>query len=101
MAQDSKATGPEPHTNAHAQRAHCATGFFPLTPTLSLGERESHTPPRDETKLLVAQNARGRWVETGRLRCQRSKNSTARIINCATFIRHVQTLSRYLAAQSQ
>jgi len=50
-------------------------------------------------KAITAQDARGRWVEGGGLKYHRPKDETARIISCATFIHHVQTLSRYLAAE--
>ena len=51
-------------------------------------------------KVIAAQDARGRWVENGQLRYQRSKGQTAQVIKCTTFIRNVRTLSRYLAAES-
>ena len=55
------------------------------------------------TPQLIAQaraaiaglDERGRWVEQGRLQYQDFKGD---IIDCATFIRNVRTLSRYLAA---
>jgi hypothetical protein len=50
-------------------------------------------------KTIAAQDARGRWVEGGGLKYHRPKDESARIIRCATFIHHVQTLSRYLAAE--
>ncbi len=64
------------------------------------------TPPKagpaliaDVKKTIAAQDARGRWVEGGVLKYHRPKDESARIISCATFIRHVQTLSRFLAAE--
>ena len=51
-------------------------------------------------KVIAAQDARGRWVENGQLRYQRSKGQTAQVIKCTTFIRNVRTLSRYLVAES-
>jgi hypothetical protein len=48
--------------------------------------------------VIAAQDARGRWVENGRLRAQGPNDSTTRVIRCATFNRNVETLSRYLAA---
>jgi hypothetical protein len=55
---------------------------------------------RTEVKAIVAaQDDRGRWVEEGRLRYHGTNDPTMHIIRCATFIRHVETLSRYLAAE--
>jgi PelA/Pel-15E family pectate lyase len=48
--------------------------------------------------LLAAQDARGRWVEDGRLHYHGADDPTTRVIRCETFIRHVRTLSRYLEA---
>jgi hypothetical protein len=47
--------------------------------------------------VVETQDARGRWVEEGRLKSQ-SRNGTTRIIRCATFNRNVEILSRYLEA---
>jgi PelA/Pel-15E family pectate lyase len=47
---------------------------------------------------IAAQDAQGRWVEDGRLRSDGAKDPTTRIIRSATFIRHVEILSRYLTA---
>jgi len=51
-------------------------------------------------KVIAAQDVRGRWVDNSRLRYQQSKEETAQVIKCATFIRNVRTLSHYLAATS-
>lgn len=48
--------------------------------------------------VLAAQDARGRWVEGGGLRYHRPQDPTVRVIRSETFIRNVQTLSRFLAA---
>lgn len=48
--------------------------------------------------VIVAQDTRGRWVEGGGLKYHRPKDDTRRVIKCATFIRNVETLSRYLEA---
>jgi len=45
--------------------------------------------------IIAAQDARGRWVESGRLR---GTSADSRVIRTATFIRNVETLSRYIAA---
>lgn len=50
-----------------------------------------------EVKAIIAgQDARGRWVEEGRLRG--SEERRTRVIRSATFVHHVEVLSRYLAA---
>jgi hypothetical protein len=52
-----------------------------------------------EVKAVVAaQDAQGRWIENGRLRYHGAQDSTTRVIRSATFIRNVETLSRYLTA---
>ena len=76
---------------------------------LSGDELKSHnTPPvppkvsdalRTEVRsIIAAQDARGRWVENGRLRHHGPNDPTARVIRSATFINNVETLSRYLQA---
>jgi hypothetical protein len=52
----------------------------------------------DVRTIIAAQDARGRWVEDGRLRHHGPGDSTTRVIRSATFIRNVETLSRYLQA---
>lgn len=44
--------------------------------------------------IIAAQDSRGRWVETGRLRSDASAGSE--VIRSATFVRNTETLSRYL-----
>jgi PelA/Pel-15E family pectate lyase len=48
--------------------------------------------------IIAAQDARGRWIEGGRLRHHGPEDSTTKVIRTATFIRNVETLSRYLQA---
>jgi len=48
--------------------------------------------------IIAAQDTRGRWVEDGRLRHHGPDDSTTKVIRSATFIRNVETLSRYLQA---
>jgi hypothetical protein len=48
--------------------------------------------------VIAAQDTRGRWVESGGMRFHRPRNPAVRVLNSATFIRNVETLSRYLAA---
>ena len=47
---------------------------------------------------IAALDDRGRWVEAGRLRYHGTDDPTRRIIDCQTFMRNVEVLSRYLAA---
>ena len=54
---------------------------------------------RSEVRTIVAaQDARGRWIENGRLRYHGADDSTRRVIRSATFVNNVETLSRYLQA---
>ena len=48
--------------------------------------------------VLAAQDVQGRWVEGGGLKYHRPKDESRRVIKSATFIRHIETLSRYLEA---
>ncbi len=77
-----RVSGPEPRPAAPAKQ--------PASVTAKL---------RAEVELvLAAQDARGRWVETGGLRYHQPKDPSGRVLDCATFVRNVETLSRYLAA---
>ena len=49
-------------------------------------------------QAIAALDAQGRWVEDGRLRYHGDTDSTSRVIDCQTFIRHVKAISDYLAA---
>jgi hypothetical protein len=51
--------------------------------------------------VLAALDDRGRWVEDGRLRYQGDDDPARRIIDCASFIRNVRTLSTYLATKGE
>ncbi|MCI0682691.1 MAG: hypothetical protein L0Y71_11350 [Gemmataceae bacterium] len=71
----------------------------------SLKQRSKPRPPqvtdalRAQVKsVLAALDDRGRWVEAGRLRSV-PEDPALRVINCATFVRNVETLSRFLAAK--
>jgi hypothetical protein len=66
---------------------------------------ESKKPPAmtpalvEQVKAVLAeQDARGRWVEGGGLKYHRPQDPSVRIVRCATFIKNVEILSRYLAA---
>ena len=47
-------------------------------------------------RIIGAQDSRGRWVESGRLRHHGANDPETNVIRTATFIRNVETLSRYL-----
>lgn len=73
-----------------------------------LQEKETKRPSQASPKLvsqvksvLAALDDRGRWVEDGRLSYQGKDDSTRRIIDCASFIRNVRTLSTYLATKGE
>lgn len=61
----------------------------------------SSTLLADVKAVLAAQDARGRWIESGGLTYHRPKDPTVRVIRCETFIRNTEILSRYLAATRQ
>lgn len=48
--------------------------------------------------IVAAQDDRGAWVQNGKLQHHGKGDDTTRIISSATFIRNLDTLSRYLAA---
>jgi len=48
--------------------------------------------------IIAAQDARGRWVEDGKLK---SAPGVTRVIRCATFNRNVETLSRHVLATAR
>lgn len=48
-------------------------------------------------KIMQAQDARGRWIEPGRLRHHGANDPETKVIRTATFVRNVEVLSRYLA----
>ncbi|MCI0349047.1 MAG: pectate lyase, partial [Acidobacteriales bacterium] len=50
-------------------------------------------------RIIAAQDARGRWVESGRLRHHGPNDPETKVIRSATFVRNVEALSRYLADQ--
>jgi hypothetical protein len=47
-------------------------------------------------KIIAAQGAKGRWVESGRLRHHGPNDPETNVIRTATFIRNVEVLSRFL-----
>lgn len=51
---------------------------------------------REVQRILAAQDARGRWVESGRLRHHGPNDPETKVIRTATFVRNVETLSKYL-----
>jgi hypothetical protein len=50
-------------------------------------------------RLVESLDDRGAWVEDGRLRYHGDGDDTRRIIDCATFIRNLDALSRHVAAE--
>ncbi|MBM3999222.1 MAG: hypothetical protein FJ297_06730 [Planctomycetes bacterium] len=65
--------------------------------------RPSTDRPSDATvrAVIAALDARGAWVEDGRLRYHGAEDATRRVIDSATFIRNLDTLSRYLASEAK
>jgi hypothetical protein len=69
-------------------------------------EKERHKTRTDKAssleqrvrEIIAAQDDRGAWVENGRLKYHGQGDDTTRVISSATFIKHVDTLGRYLAA---
>ncbi|HMJ88440.1 MAG TPA: pectate lyase [Candidatus Acidoferrum sp.] len=83
------------------------TREFNAVKALSVADlkRNASPPPkaspdieREVRAIIAAQDARGRWVEEGRLRYHGADDSSTNVIRSATFIHNVQTLSRYLEA---
>jgi PelA/Pel-15E family pectate lyase len=60
-------------------------------------ERPTLTPKliAEVEAIIAAQDARGRWIENGKLK---TAPAATRVIRCATFNHNIETLSRYLAA---
>ena len=56
------------------------------------------TLPRPGSDVNGAADDRGAWVETGRLRYHPGKKEDRPIISSATFIRNMDVLGRYVAA---
>ena len=51
------------------------------------------------TKSIIDRlDKQGRWVENGRLRTDDQDNPVNRVIDCRTFINHMNTLCTYLTA---
>lgn len=55
----------------------------------------------DVRKLVAAQDDRGAWVESGRLKYHGSQDDTRQVISSDTFIRNLDRISEYLAAAGQ
>ncbi len=53
---------------------------------------------KEAAAAIATLDDRGRWVEGGGLKYHRPKDPSVRVIRCDTFIRHVRSLSRFLAA---
>ena len=53
---------------------------------------------KEVSGIIAAQDARGRWIEEGRLRHHGANDPTTRVIRSATFAENVETLSRFITA---
>jgi hypothetical protein len=80
------ATTPEP-------RKPSAPGRTPRAP------RMTASLAAEAQAIVAALDARGAWVEDGRLHYQGQDDPTRRFISCETFVDHVQTLARFVAAE--
>jgi hypothetical protein len=69
----------------------------PLWTTARRKPGNSNSLRSDVRKLVDSMDARGAWLEDGKLRTDDSDHS-GQIITTKTFIRNIRTLSRYLAA---
>ena len=74
-------------------------------PTDKLDPPAGNTRPRMSSSLgkqakrvIEGMDARGAWVEDGKLRYHGKDDSTRKVIECSTFIKNVGILSRYIAA---
>ena len=61
-------------------------------------ERMTSSLQQQAAEIVAAQDKRGAWIDQQPLRYQGADDSTDKIINCSTFISHIDLLSRYLAA---
>ena len=60
-------------------------------------ERTNRNMEAQVKRILSEQDARGSWVEAGRLRHHGSNDPETKVIRSATFIRNIEALSQYLA----
>ena len=75
-------------------------GLVGVTAFLAVGMPRLYASALDEAarRAIDALDARGAWAEGGRLREADPDNHVNRIITTQTFIKNLDTLSRYLAA---
>ena len=59
--------------------------------------RPSPSLEAETRRVIAALDARGAWVEEGTLKYHGKGDDTRRVIDSRTFIRHLRTLSQYLA----
>ena len=52
-------------------------------------------------QVIAAMDARGAWVESGRLRYHGKDDGTREVIESATFIRNIGVLSRYVGGRER
>ncbi|MEO6808497.1 MAG: pectate lyase [Isosphaeraceae bacterium] len=67
-------------------------------PTQTARPRPSKVLETRAMAVVKALDDQGRWVEDGRLKAFGPDDPTRRVIDCGTFIRNVDALSRYLAS---
>ncbi|MDE0734271.1 MAG: polysaccharide lyase [Pirellulaceae bacterium] len=68
------------------------------TPAPDRVERLTDSLQRETTQIIMSQDKRGAWVTREPLQYQGSPDTVQQTISTSTFIRHVDVLSRYLAA---
>ena len=69
------------------------------TNSLASAKPQAKSAPAAEVKRIIgSQDAQGRWIEQGRLRSY--GGGSERVIRSETFVRNMEALSRYLAAQA-
>ena len=61
----------------------------------------SNSLTNQAAECVRALDARGAWVETGKMRYQGNDDSTERVIESSTFCRHLLTLANYIAGSQE
>lgn len=76
-------------------------GTFPANAGRQLGRKKPAMTGELKAKtaaIIAALDARGAWVESGRLRYQGEGDTTTKIITTTTFANNIRTLAHFLAA---
>lgn len=72
-----------------------------LKPSDSIPTYKMSRSLADQARAAIdAQDARGAWVEQGALRSYDDDDPTKRIIDTRTFVKHIETLSKFVAASN-